>query len=66
MDAVREPITRLPAIRPGMSRKGRVRDSNKRDSVSEAVLNFCPKKMRAYVVAMAGEFIGTFMFLLFA
>lgn len=65
MEALRQPIRRLPLLLPGMKRKARVHDTDA-DMSPLAMLKFLPQTLRGHIVAMAGEFVGTFMFLLFA
>ena len=52
-------------IFPGMGR-GRYRRSSSPGSNPLPLLNFIPKPARGNLVATCGEFIGTFLFLLFA
>jgi aquaporin rerated protein, other eukaryote len=66
MDAIGTPMKRLPSILPGMNRKNRVRETNRSDSPRLAAFKLCPRRVRGHVVAMTGEFVGTFLFLLFA
>ncbi len=64
MDAIGTPIKKLPPILPGMNRQGRVRDSN---TVTESrglpLLGHLPRPVKGHIVAMIGEFVGTFLFL---
>lgn len=68
MESLGEPIKRLPLHLPGMKRKARVHDTNKSmaDTRPLAMFSFLPNRIRGHIVAMSGEFVGTFMFLFFA
>lgn len=69
MNVVEQPAHNFMVL-PGMSRHRKRRDrhhrSGSKDELRLPLMDRVPKKVKNHIVAMLGEFFGTFMFLFFA